>query len=380
MTESNDAQKKVSVIVDRYDYPSQFDCNLDRIVDQIRHALLDGEYVLSKQVARFEASFAKFVGVKHALGVNSGTDALILALMACGVGRDAEVIIPANTFYATAAAVCFVGARPVLVDPDPKSFLMTAASVRAAISENTRAIIPVHLYGKVCQMSELRAIADDINAVLIEDSAQAHGGVSPDGEPAGTIGDISCFSFHPSKNLAAAGDAGAVCTSSDAIAEKVRWQRALGQRGPNVHDVLGINSKLDAIQAIILDAKLPRLAAWNVERANIAKSYREALADLPVSFQKADDNERHVYHLFQIRTRHRDELFNHLTSNGIDAVIRYPDPIHLQEAFAMLGYVRGDFPVAEDLARELLALPIRPGLTAKSVEHVVRVMNNFSGY
>ncbi len=363
--------------VKRYDYAGQFGEQLDDVVNTFRTILLDGSYILSTQVERFEDMFARFLRMPHVLGVNSGTDALILALMACEIGPGDEVITAANTFYATVAAICMVGATPVLVDPNPETFLIEPVAIARAVSKRTKAIVPVHLYGKACPLREILAIAESVRAYVIEDAAQAHGASSSTGEVAGTQGHIGCFSFHPSKNLAAAGDAGAVCTASEDLASRLRMLRALGQRRQNEHLLVGINSKLDALQAVVLSAKLPSLTAWNSERMRIAALYREQLSDTPVEFQRIDSGEQHVFHLFQIRTSQRDALLSYLTSRGIEAAIRYPTPIHLQPAFADLGLEAGQFPVAEALADELLALPIRPGMSNEEIAYVTTTIGSF---
>jgi dTDP-4-amino-4,6-dideoxygalactose transaminase len=266
------------------------------------------------------------------------------------------------------------------VEPDQDTFLMSAEQLAPAITQRTRAIIPVHLYGKCQQLGQIRDLAAKADAFVIEDAAQAHGARSSDGVIAGTSGHVGCFSFHPSKNLAAAGDAGAMCTNSDSLASRLQILRALGQRGQNDHVLVGMNSKLDALQAVVLSAKLPSLDKSNARRHEIATLYKSALSDLPVRFQHAEDGEVHVYHLFQIATPRRDELLRHLNGLGIEATIRYPTPIHLQPAFADLGIARGEFPVAERLANELLVLPIRPDMSEEEIQHVVSAVRRFFEY
>jgi dTDP-4-amino-4,6-dideoxygalactose transaminase len=355
--------------VGRYNYPSQFGGEASRLFAELEAMILSGSYVLTREVAAFEAAFAGYVGVKHVRGVNSGTDALIIALLALGVGRGDEVITQANTFNATVAAIRLIGAIPVLVDANDESFLIDEAQVAAAITPRTRVILPVHLYGKPTPMAGLQAQAERHGLELLEDAAQAHG-ARIGGRRVGSFGVASCFSFHPSKNLAAAGDGGAIATSSDAIAERVRRLRELGQQGQNNHVVAGYNSKLDAIQARIVGWKLEWLDQWNEARRVAAARYREGLSGLPLTFQQESAGEEHVYHLFQVRTPERDALLAHLRANGIDAVIRYETPIHLQPAFSDCGFQPGQFPVAERLAKELLCLPIRPDLSPEEVGYV----------
>ena len=240
----------------------------------------------------------------------------------------------------------------------------------------TRALIPVHLYGKPTDLREAQAIAGNTDAYLIEDAAQAHG-ASIHGRRVGGFGVAGCFSFHPSKNLAAAGDAGAIVTNDAGLAARIDQLRALGQQAPNEHVTVGLNSKLDAIQARVLSWKLPQLDAWNAARAAIAAAYRESLSDLPVGFQREDANEVHVYHLFQLSTPHRDALLAYLTNAGVDAVVRYATPIHLQPAFARWGWQRGQFPVAERLASQLLCLPIRPDMRPGEIAFVCQKVRAF---
>ena len=362
--------------VPRYNYASQFGSHPEVLFASIERMLLDGTYILSKEVAEFEEAFGRYLGIPYVCGVNSGTDALILALRSLDVGPGDEVITQANTFYATVAAIRLVGATPVLVDADEESFLIDESEIPAVITSRSKAIIAVHLYGKPTPMRGILEMAGRHNIAVIEDAAQAHG-ARINNQATGTFGDVGCFSFHPSKNLAAAGDAGAVVCKSSAMAERIRCLRELGQRGQNNHVMLGINSKLDALQARILSWKLPHLDAWNEKRRSIAAIYREYLSDLPVQFQSVTPGEEHAYHLFQIRTSRSNELLEHLRQSRVDAVVRYPLPIHLQPAFSDCKWRPGQFPVAERLSRELLCLPIRPDITIAEVDYVCRVVKEF---
>ncbi len=363
--------------VKRYNYADQFAGTIDAVVANMRSILVEGDYILSAHVQEFEERFAAYLGVQHVIGVNSGTDALILGLLACGIGPGDEVITLANTFHATVAAIAFAGATPVLVDPNADTFLMTADRLAEAISSKTRAVIPVHLFGKQTPLAEISSLAKEANILVIEDAAQAHGARSRDGTMAGTSGCVGCFSFHPSKNLSAAGDAGAVCTNSAELALRLRMLRALGQQAQNDHILLGMNSKLDSLQAVVLNSKLPSLDRSNTSRRRIAMIYRKELSDLPVCFQHVEAEEKHVYHLFQLGTTRRDALLEHLVESGIDATIRYPIPIHMQPAFAYLGIRPGQFPVAEMLASQLLTLPIRPDMSDDEIYCVVRAVRGF---
>ena len=362
----------------RYHYEAQFQPGFDALLKDLGAMLLGGQYVLSSHVDEFQRSFASFTGTSYSLGVNSGTDALLIALRALGIGRGDEVITQANTFHATVAAIELAGATPVLVDADEESFLIDLPAVRSAITPRTRAIIPVHLYGKPTPMSDLLALSRQKSLVIVEDAAQAHG-ARVEGKCVGSFGIAGCFSFHPSKNLAAAGDAGAIVTDDATVAHRVEQIRALGQRQQNDHVVLGYNSKLDSLQARILSHKLPHLDEWNAQRRRVAALYRDALRNDPVSFQREDAHEEHVYHLFQIRSEYRDDLLGHLKRNGVDAVVRYPVPIHRQPAFQHHGWRIGQFPVAERLADELLCLPIRPDLTEDDVAFVSGCVSSFFG-
>lgn len=367
---------KTAMKVKRYNYPSQFGNDVDGLLRDLEQMLLGGRYILTEEVRDFEEAFGRYLNVPFVRGVNSGTDALILGLMVLGVGRGDEVMTQANTFHATAAAICFVGAKPVLVDAEEETFLIDQSQIEEALTERTRAIIPVHLYGKPTPMNGLLALAEKHGLKIVEDAAQAHG-AEIENRRVGTIGDIGCFSFHPSKNLAAAGDAGAVVTSDERLDERIDWLRGLGQHGQNHHVVIGLNSKLDSIQARILSHKLPSLEQWNEQRRHVAALYHERLEGLPLRFQRLDSNEKHVFHLFQVRTNRRDELMNHLKANGIDPTVRYPTPIHLQPAFAEYDWRPGQFPVAEKLAEELICLPLRPDMQVDEVDYVAEHVRAF---
>ena len=364
--------------VGRYDYAGQLAEDIDEILSQAREMLLAGRFVLTREVLAFEAELAAFLEVGHSRGVNSGTDALIVAMLALGIGPGDEVITQANTFNATVTAIRLVGATPVLVDAEEAGFTLDASALEAAISPRTRALMPVHLFGRPAPMEAVMALAQRHDLWVIEDAAQAIG-ARWRGIRVGGIGHLGCFSFHPSKNLAAAGDAGAVCARDPALDELVRQRKELGQLDQNVHEVPGLNSKIDSLQAIILSAKLRRLEDWNAERREIAAAYKARLADLPLRFQAEDPEEEHVWHLFQVRTDRRDALLAHLRAGGVDAVVRYPTPIHLQRAFRDQGWVAGQFPVAEQLADQLLCLPIRPGLQEAELDHVEATLRAFFG-
>ena len=360
----------------RYDYAAQFGGDLDGVVERIRSILTRGEYDRSEEARAFERAFAAYNEIDCARAVGCGTDALIFSLRALGIGPGDEVITQANTFYATVAAIAVAGATPVLVDVDESSFLMRPEEVEAAITPRTRAAIPVHLYGKPAPMPALMRIAKRHEIAVIEDAAQAHG-ARTDGRRVGTFGDAGCFSFHPSKNLAAAGDAGCVITRSEELARSIEAHRTHGQLVTHEHVCLGVNSKMDAIQATVLLSKLPKLDAWNRRRRELAREYRKRLDGLDLGFQREDPAEEHVYHLFQVRARERDELLDYLQRKEIDAVVRYPNPIHLQPVFERFGWRRGQFPVSEMLGRELLCLPLRPDMSESEQDEVAGAVREF---
>lgn len=362
--------------VARYNYAHQLGSEIEPLIADLRAMLVGGRYELTAEVKQFEAQLAQFLGARHVRGVNTGTDALVVALRALRIGPGDEVITQANTFHATVGAIELVGATPVLVDVDPETFLIDRRQLRQAIGPRTRVLMPVHLYGKPTPMAEIMALAESRGLFVVEDAAQAIG-ARIEGQSVSTFGHFGCFSFHPSKNLSAAGDGGAVVARNAELDEALRRQRELGQVGQNNHVVVGFNTKLDALQARILSWKLPRLEQWNEHRRQVAQWYRERLAGLPVSFQARTEGETHVYHLFQVRTRQRDALLAHLREREIDAVVRYPTPIHLQPAFAGRGWRTGQFPVAETLANELLCLPIRPDIGEDEVDYVAGCVHEF---
>jgi dTDP-4-amino-4,6-dideoxygalactose transaminase len=371
---SANAARRTPARVARYDYRDQFAGIEDDVVGEIRRSLMDGSYILSEEVEAFEEAFAEYLGLRYAVGVNSGTDALVVALTGVGVGPGDEVVTVANTFHASVLAVTRTGARPVLVDCRPDDWLVDPDLIEGAITPKTRAILVVHLFGKVVGMARIREVADRHGLTIVEDACQAVG-ARWEGGRAGSLGRVGCFSFHPSKNLAAAGDAGAVVTDDPELAAVVRRLRHFGQVRQNEHQELGWNTKLDAFQAVVLRHKLPRLDEWNARRVQIAAEYRRRLGALPVRFQEGEGDS--VFHLFQVQAPRRDELLAYLVGSGIDAVVRYPVPIHLQPPFEPLGHRRGDFPVAESQAAETLCLPIRPNLTLEEIGLVCEAVTEF---
>jgi dTDP-3-amino-3,4,6-trideoxy-alpha-D-glucose transaminase len=349
--------------------------------DAFQRVLRTAMFIGGPEVEAFEHAFAAYCGVQHVVGVANGTDALALLLRALGVGADAAVALPAFTFAATAEAVYHVGARPLLVDVDPATFTIDPESLRQAVHASAlpvRAVIPVHLYGQAAGMDAVHAVARAAGAAVVEDAAQAHG-ARYRGRRVGGLGAGAAFSFYPTKNLGALGDAGAVTTDDAALAAHVALLRDHGQPGKYEHSAVGFNSRLDALQAAALRVKLPHLDEWNARRQAIAATYRERLHDVPGITLPATALDRdHVYHLYVVCCAQRDALRAHLAEEGIATAIHYPRPLHLQEAFAGLGYRAGDFPVAERLAREVLALPLYPELNDTAVAAVCDAVRAWS--
>jgi len=343
-----------------------------------------GQFILGENVAELEKEIAELCGVRFGIGVGNCSDALYLALLACGIGPGDEVITTPFTFIATACAIARTGAKPVFCDIDPETYNIDPQKIETLITERTRALLPVHLYGQPAEMDEIQAVARRHNLYVIEDAAQALG-ASYKRRPVGSLGDVACISFFPTKNLGAFGDGGMVVTDNAEIAERVRMLRVHGAKKKYYHETLGCNSRLDEIQAAILRVKLKHLPEWTARRRELAQEYgrffhaaglaSEGLLYLP----REKTNCRHVYHQYTIRARHRDRLQQHLTGKGIGTTVYYPLPLHLQPAFAGFGYRVGDFPEAERAAREVLSLPMFPELTAGEVERVVAAARDFFG-
>ncbi|MFF1879646.1 DegT/DnrJ/EryC1/StrS family aminotransferase [Leifsonia sp. NPDC058230] len=342
------------------------------IAGPLSEAYANGHFIGGPEVEEFEREYASFIGARHCIGVGNGTDALEFALRAVGVGHGDEVIVPANTFIATAEAVMRIGATPVLVDVDDEYLLIDPELAVAAITERTRAVVPVHLFGQVAPVEKLAAAAE-AGLAVVEDAAQAHG-ARRFGQAAGTLGAVAGTSFYPGKNLGAAGDAGAVTTNDDDTAAKLRLLGAHGSRTKYVHEAVGFNSRLDTVQAIVLRAKLRRLAAWNRMRVAAAQRYSELLAGSAVATPRSAPGNEDVWHLYVVRVEERDRVLARLNEAGIGAGIHYPTPLHLTEALSGLGRGRGDFPVSERAADQILSLPIYPHLTAEQQDVVVEVL------
>jgi dTDP-4-amino-4,6-dideoxygalactose transaminase len=357
------------------DLKAQHSAVAEEVAEGWREVLAQTAFIGGPPVAAFEREYAQFISVPHCVGTANGTDAIEIALRALGVGPGDECILPANTFIATAEAVCRAGATPVLVDcADDDTYLLDTDAVEAAVTPRTRAIIPVHLYGQAAPVERLLPLAQRIGAWLVEDAAQSQG-ARRCGTGAGALGDAGATSFYPGKNLGAYGDAGAVLTGSAETASRLRMIRDHGSPRKYEHEVFGVNSRLDTLQAVVLSAKLRRLAGWNAARRTAAARYHEMLSDRDdvVRPYTLDGNE-HVWHLYVVRVPQRDRVLKELHAAGIGAGIHYPVPIHLTGAFAGLGYAEGAFPVAERTAGELLSLPLFPEITAAQQERVVAVL------
>jgi dTDP-4-amino-4,6-dideoxygalactose transaminase len=356
--------------------------NLDdlspEVFDVLRRVVAAGRYVLGPEVAAFEREFAAYCGVDGAVGLDSGTSALELAIRALDIGPGDEVITQANTFVATAFAISYTGARPVLVDVDPLTYTLDPAALERAITPRTKAIVPVHLYGQPASMAPILDIAAAHGVAVIEDACQAHG-ARYRGRPAGSFGDAAAFSFYPSKNLGAFGDGGAVVSRRPDVVERLRGLRDYGQTEKYRHAFVGYNRRLDEVQAAVLRLKLGRLDRWNERRRAAAALYDAALPGAGVEPPRVAPDRTHVYHLYVIRVRDRDGLRAHLERQGIHTGVHYPIPVHLQPACAELGYRPGDFPVTEAAAAGIVSLPMYPEIGAEQVERVVDAIGAFPG-
>jgi dTDP-4-amino-4,6-dideoxygalactose transaminase len=347
-----------------------------KIKDEIDRGILEAlektQFILGPNVAAFETEAAAYLGVQHAVGVASGTDALHLALAAAGIGVGDEVITSPFTFIATAEAIRYVGATPVFVDIDPKTFNIDPARIEAAITPKSRAVLPVHLFGQPADMAAIESICAKHGLILIEDCAQSFG-AHINGRMTGALGTLGCFSFFPSKNLGCYGDGGMVSTNSPELAEQVRILRNHGSRVRYHHDVIGFNSRLDEIQAVILRIKLKQIDEFNVGRRRVARLYKELLQDSQVTTPYEDGKGIHVYHQYTVLTERRDKIMQALTDAGIASAVYYPIPLHRQEVFAK-DYRNVILPVAEDISSRCMSLPVFPEMTDEQVKEVVAVI------
>lgn len=350
----------------------------DNLRRDFERVLASGQFILGAEHDAFERELAQACGVTHAVGLSSGTAAISIVLQALGIQSGDEVIVPAFTYFATASAVAQLGARPVFADVEPIRFGLDPSSVESRLGPKTRAILPVHLYGLACDLKQLAGIAERRGIPLLEDAAQAIGS-SDQGRPVGKSTAGATLSFFPTKNLGGLGDGGAFVTESQELAGRVRLFRAQGDAGDYRHTVLGTNARLDALQAAFLRTKLRHLSDWNGMRRASAALYRAALSGTPVTLPEEPEGAFHTYHQFTIRAPERDRLQSFLRARGIGTRVYYPIPLHAQPCFEYLGHVTGDFPVSERLAREVLSLPIFPGVAPEQIERVARTVREFYG-
>jgi dTDP-4-amino-4,6-dideoxygalactose transaminase len=355
------------------DLKAQYRSIKSEIDEAIARVLESCQFVLGPEVAAFENEFAAYCATTDCIAVNSGTSALHLALLAAGVGPGDEVITVPFTFVASVATILYTGAKPVLVDIEPRTFNMNPAAIQAAISPRTKAIMPVHLYGHPADMDFIMDVARKLGLIVIEDAAQAHG-ARYKGRPVGSIGDIACFSFYPAKNLGAYGEGGAVTTSNPAYAEKIRSLRDWGQDRKYHHVLHGYNYRLEAVQGAILRVKLRHLETWTEARRRIVEKYGDLLADADVVLPVEMEWARHVYHLFTVRSKNRDATQAALLNQGIQTGVHYATPVHLQPAYQDLGYGLGSLPESEKTAKEVLSLPMYPELTDAQLETVAEAL------
>jgi len=359
------------------DLKAQYHSLKSEITVALQEVMDNTAFAGGKFVAQFEAEFTKYCQTHSAIAVNSGTSALWLALLALGVGQDDEVITVPSTFIATAEAISFCGAKPVFVDIDEKSYNMNPDLLEGAITDRTRAIIPVHLFGQTADMDPILAIANKHGLYVVEDACQAHG-AEYKGKRAGSIADAGCFSFYPGKNLGAYGEGGAVITNKTELAGKIRMLRDHGQSKKYYHAMIGWNARMDGFQGAILTVKLKHLTVWNEARRNNAMLYTRLLEEVEGIIVPAEaDYARHIYHIYAIRVQQRDELIKFLAEKGIQTGIHYPVPVHLQDAYQFLGLGKGSFPVAEQCADEFVSLPMFPELDDAQIEYTVEQIKQF---
>jgi dTDP-4-amino-4,6-dideoxygalactose transaminase len=355
------------------DLKAQYQSIKPEIDAAIARVLDSCQFVLGSEVAGFEDEFATYCGTTECIALNSGTSALHLALLAAGVGAGDEVITVPFTFVASVAAIIYAGARPVLVDIDPRSFTMDPAAIEAAITPRTKAILPVHLYGQPADMDPIMEVARRHGLVVIEDAAQAHG-AKYKGRAVGSIGDLACFSFYPGKNLGAYGEGGAVTTSNDKYSQTVRMLRDWGQDRKYHHVLRGYNYRMEGFQGAVLRVKLRHLEAWTNARRNVVSSYNKFLGGAGVETPSEMPWAHHVYHVYTLRTADRDGMHAFLQEEGIQTGIHYPVPAHLQPAYSDLGYKKGAFPQSEEAANQVLSLPLYPELPSEAVAEVARAV------
>lgn len=359
------------------DLKAQYASIKTEVNQAISNVLENCNFILGREVEEFEISFAKFIGINYAVGVSNGLDALKMALEVLGIGDKDEVIIPANTFIATALAVSAVGASPVLVDIDPNTYNIDPSLIENAITAQTKAIMPVHLYGQAADMTQVIDIAKKHNLLVVEDAAQSHGS-HYEGRTTGTFGKVGCFSLYPGKNLGAYGDAGIVVTADKELADKISRLRNYGQKQKYYHSEKGLNNRLDTLQAAVLNVKLKYLADWNAKRAYNASLYSKYLSEVEeVKTPQTASNRDHIFHLYVVRVKEREKLQKFLLEKGVTTIIHYPIPIHMQEAYNNLGYSTGAFPITEAFASEIVSLPMFPELSEEQIKYTSDMIKEF---
>jgi len=359
------------------DLKAQYQTIKPEIDQAIQNVVSNTAFILGKAVSDFEQKFANYCEVKHCIGVNSGTSALILALQALGIRKGDKVITAANTFIATAEAISLVGATPVFLDVEEENYNLDPTKLKKAITKKIRAIIPVHLYGQPADMDPILKIAEEKGIPVIEDACQAHGALY-NGKKTGSWGVMGCFSFYPGKNLGAYGEGGAVTTNDDQLAEKIRMLRDHGSSKKYLHEYIGNNCRLEGIQGAVLSVKLNHLDKWNESRRRNAGLYRIFLEGSSVKLPEEMSYAKHVYHLFVVRVKNREKLIDILKEKGIFTGIHYPIPNHLQNAYSFLGYQKGSFPVTEGCSEEILSLPMFPELTEEQIKYTADCIKEFN--
>jgi len=358
------------------DLKAQYQNMREQVLSSIEQVLESCEFILGPNVSAFEQEIAEYLGVKHAIGVGNGTDALVLILDALGIGPGDEVITTPYTFFATAECVSRLGAKPVFVDINPITLTIDPEKLEQAITSRTKAVIPVHIFGRAADMPRIMDIASRHHLFVVEDACQSIGG-EIQGKKLGTFGNAGAFSFFPTKNLGAYGDGGLVVTDDDELAERVRMLRAHGSKVKYHNELIGYNSRLDEMQAAVLRVKLRHLNEWNSRRRQIALEYNKLLKDLPLQLPDPGEKGEHVFHLYTILTDNREELRAYLKSRGVETGVYYPTPLHLQPAYADLGYRVGDFPVSESACERNISLPMYPELTDEQIHYAAQAVRNF---
>lgn len=359
--------------------PNQLDRGYLKYKEEYDRAVIktleSGWYILGKQVEKFENNFKEFIGSKYCVGLNSGLDALILAFRALNIGSGDEVIVPANTYIASVLGITENGATPIFIEPD-KYYNIDVNKIEAAITEKTKAILVVHLYGQAANMKKIRDIATKHNLFLVEDCAQSHGAKFED-KSTGTWGDIGCFSFYPTKNLGAFGDAGCIITDSFEIYDKIHMLRNYGSKAKYQNDILGVNSRLDEIQAAVLNVKLEHYDELKRDRISLAEKYLNKIDNAKIKLPKIREMADAIWHLFVVKVENRDEFQDYLNSHGIGTQIHYPIPPHLSKAYEYLGYKKGDFLITENYAETLVSLPLYDGMTEEEITYVINIINSY---